>query len=79
MRGHLREIQKGKWFVRPSCGVDPVTGRRLQPSKVVFGTRQDAERAMLELWLEHRAQRPREGPNDSAQRFILNGYLNTHR
>lgn len=50
--GQIQLIGPGHYRVRISAGKDPVTGKRRQLSKVVHGTRQDAERARAELLLE---------------------------
>ena len=49
--GQIQLMGAGCYRVRISAGYDPVTGKRRQPSKVVHGTRQDAERARAELLL----------------------------
>ena len=43
-RGYVKELEPGRFLVRISI-TDPLTGKRRQPSRVVHGTRQDAERA----------------------------------
>lgn len=52
MRGHLKERTPGVWLVRVSGDKDPVTGRRHQPSRVVHGTRNEAELALAELTVD---------------------------
>lgn len=52
MRGHISPHGDGKWRVMVSAGSDPITGRRRQLSKVVAGTRADAERALTGLLAE---------------------------
>jgi integrase len=49
MRGSLREKRPDYWEVRVEIGVDAVTGKRSQISKVVRGTRREAERSLNEL------------------------------
>ena len=49
--GQIQLMGAGCYRVRISAGYDPVTGKRRQPSKVVHGTRQDAERVRAELLL----------------------------
>jgi len=49
--GHIQLMSTGRYRVRISAGTDPVTGKRRQPSRVVRGTRQDAERVRAELLL----------------------------
>ena len=43
-RGYVKELEPGRFLVRISI-TDPLTGKRRQPSRVVQGTSQDAERA----------------------------------
>ena len=49
MTGHLRKINEGKWFVRISAGKHPISGKRIQKSLVVYGSRKDAERVLHDL------------------------------
>jgi integrase len=49
MSGGLRQRQPGVWEVRLEAGRDPVTGRRLQISKSVKGSKRDAQRVLNEL------------------------------
>lgn len=49
MSGYLRQTGNNKWFVRVSAGKHPVTGKRIQKSRVVYGTRDDAKKALYEL------------------------------
>ena len=35
MAGHIRKIDQDKWFVRISAGKHPITGKRIQKSRVV--------------------------------------------
>ena len=49
--GQIRSLGQDRFLVRISAGVDAATGKRLQPSRVVRGTRQDAERVRAELLL----------------------------
>ena len=58
--GQIQLMSTGRYRVRISAGNDPVTGKRRQPSKVVHGTRQDAERARAELLLRSGRNRDRE-------------------
>jgi integrase len=48
-RGHLRPHGDGAWRLHVNGGTDPVTGRRRQISKVVRGSRKEAERALTKL------------------------------
>lgn len=52
MRGHVHERRPGVWLVRVDGEVDPVTGRRRQPSRVVHGTRKDADLALAQLMVD---------------------------
>ncbi len=49
MSGYVRQTGNNKWFVRASAGKHPVTGKRIQKSRVVYGTRDDAKKALYEL------------------------------
>lgn len=49
MRGHIRSHGDGAWRLHVNGGTDPVTGRRRQVSKVVHGSRKEAERALTKL------------------------------
>ena len=49
MTGHMRKINEGKWFIRISAGKHPITGKRIQKSLVVYGSRKDAERELHDL------------------------------
>lgn len=53
MTPHIRERKPGVWQIMFDVGADPVTGRRRQRSKTVYGTRahadREAERIALEL------------------------------
>jgi integrase len=49
MRGHIRPHGDGAWRLHVNGGVDPVIGRRRQITKVVRGSRRDAERALTKL------------------------------
>ena len=53
MRGHIRKLGPDRYLVRISAGRDPITGKRQQPSKVIHGTRQDAELALAHLIVEN--------------------------
>lgn len=52
MRGHIRPHGDGAWRLHVNGGTDPVTGRRRQISKVVRGSRKEAERALTRLLAE---------------------------
>lgn len=49
MRGSLREKRTGYWEVRIDAGIDRLTGKRVQVSRSVEGTRRDAERVLNTL------------------------------
>jgi integrase len=49
MTGHIRKIDESKWFVRISAGKHPISGKRIQKSRVVCGSRRDAEKALHDL------------------------------
>ena len=52
-QGSVKEIEKGKRYrVFVSGGYDPETGKRIRLSKVVRGSRKDAEKAKVELLLK---------------------------
>jgi integrase len=50
--GGMRQIRPGVWEVRLEAGRDPVTGRRLQLSRSVTGTKRDAQKVLNELAVE---------------------------
>ena len=52
MSGGMRQRRPGVWEVRLEAGRDPVTGRRLQISRSVTGTKRDAQKALNELAVE---------------------------
>lgn len=49
MRGHIRPHGEGKWRLYADGGTDQVTGRRRQVTKVVVGTRKQAEKELTRL------------------------------
>jgi integrase len=49
MAGHLKKIEEGKWFIRISAGRHPISGKRIQKSRVILGSRRDAEKALHDL------------------------------
>lgn len=51
-RGHIKAHGDGAWRLYANGGTDPVTGRRHQITKVVRGTRKEAERALTRLLAE---------------------------
>lgn len=51
-RGNLRAHGDGAWRIQVNVGTDPITGKRRQLSKVVRGTRRDAERELTALLAE---------------------------
>ena len=50
--GTIRPHSDGKWLLRVSAGRDVLTGKRLQPSRVVSGSFDDAKRQLLHFQLE---------------------------
>jgi hypothetical protein len=57
MHGSLRQRSAGSWELRVYIGVDPVTGRRLDRSITVRGTRAAAERELADMVAAARAVR----------------------
>ena len=57
-RGHVRQLDEGRWLIRVSCGRDSHSGKRVQPSKVVHGSRRDAERELIRFQAEHLEPHP---------------------
>ncbi len=53
MRGSLREKRVGYWEVRIDGGVDRLTGKRVQVSRSVAGSKRDAERVLNTLISKH--------------------------
>ena len=49
MTGQIRKTGNNKWFVRISAGKHPISGKRIQKSLVVYGSRRDAEKALHDL------------------------------
>ena len=52
MSGNIRQLRNVQWLVRVEAGRDPVTGRRIQKSKSVAGSKRDAKKALLDLQAE---------------------------
>lgn len=52
MSGGIRQLRTGVWEVRLEAGRDPLTGRRLQISRSVKGTKRDAQKVLNELAVE---------------------------
>jgi integrase len=52
MSGNIRELKNGKWLVRVESGRDSVTGRRVQKSKTIAGSKRDARKILHGLQLE---------------------------
>jgi integrase len=57
MNGSLRQRSAGSWELRVYIGTDPATGRRLDRSVTVRGSRTDAERELAEMVAAARAAR----------------------
>jgi len=51
-RGHIRPHGDGKWRLYVYGGTDPVTGKARQVTRVVAGTRKEADRALTKLLAE---------------------------
>ncbi len=49
MTGHIRQVGDNKWFIRISAGKHPITGKRIQKSQVIRGSRNDAKKAIHDL------------------------------
>ena len=56
MSGSLRQHKPGSWLLRVDLGKDPISGKRIQMSRVVHGTRRQAERALDEFKVEVRSR-----------------------
>jgi integrase len=52
MSGNIRQLKYGQWLVRVEAGRDPVTGRRIQKSKTVSGSKRDAKKCLQDLQAE---------------------------
>lgn len=52
MRGHIRPHGDGKWRIYAYAGTDPVTGKQRQTTKVIVGSRKEAERALTRMLAE---------------------------
>ena len=74
MRGHIKEHGAGAWRIFAEAGKDPVTGKRKKVTRVVRGSRRDAERALAALVAE--ADRGDHG-GTSAKTFgeVIDEYL----
>ena len=73
MPGHVRRLGTDRYLVRISAGQDPVTGKQRQPSRVVHGTRQDAELALAQLVVENpdrNSLRPRTSLDALVERHV---------
>jgi integrase len=82
MKGHIRELSPGRYLIRVSAGRDVLTGCRKQPSRVIRGTKHDAEVALAhfiidrsesgvtgaDLTLEQLFSRWQESPKRNGQR-----------
>lgn len=56
MSGSLRQHKPGSRLLRLDPGKDPISGKRIQISQVVHGTRRQAERALDEFKVEVRSR-----------------------
>lgn len=52
MSGSLRSLRQGVWEARINAGRDPITGKRRQISRTVYGTKRDAQRVLNEMAVE---------------------------
>lgn len=52
MRGHIRAHGDGAWRIFAEAGTDPLTGKRRKVTKVIRGSRRDAEKALAALVAE---------------------------
>jgi len=57
MGGSLREYRPGCWLLRIDLGRDALSGRRIQASRTVRGTRRQAQEALDEFKVETRTRR----------------------
>lgn len=74
MRGSVQPHGDGKWRLFVNAGTDPVTGRRRQITKVVTGSRKEAERALTRLLGE--VDDGRHGPGaDQTLGQVLDAWL----
>lgn len=58
MSGSIRQHKPGSWLLRVDIDRDPVTGKRRQMSRVVHGTRRQAERELDDFKIEIRSRGP---------------------
>jgi integrase len=61
MKGSISRLGDGRWLVRVEAGRHPATGKRIQPSRVVHGSRRRAEEA-LDVLRDEVRERPAGGP-----------------
>lgn len=52
LRGHIRPHGDGAWRIFAEAGTDPVTGKRKKVTRVIRGSRRDAEKALAALVAE---------------------------
>ncbi|MGH3732352.1 MAG: phage integrase central domain-containing protein [Acidimicrobiales bacterium] len=52
MSGNLRPLRNGVWEARIDAGRDPVTGKRRQVSRTVYGTKREAQKVLNEMAVE---------------------------
>ena len=72
-KGTIKETQPGVWRVRVDAGVDPVTGKRIQLSKVVRGGVRAAEGALRKLHKE--AAEGKKGRQSASVGELLDQWL----
>lgn len=56
-RGSIKLVRPGVYRIRIDAGLHPATGRRVQPSRTVYGTRREAQVA-LSIWLAQVDSKP---------------------
>lgn len=56
-RGSIKLVRPGVYRIRIDAGLHPATGRRVQPSRTVYGTRREAQVA-LSMWLAQVDSKP---------------------
>ena len=52
MSGNLRPLRNGVWEARINAGRDPITGRRRQISRTIYGTKREAQKVLNEMAVE---------------------------
>jgi integrase len=73
MRGHIRPHGDDAWRIHVYVGTDPITGKERQKTKVVRGTKKDAERELTKLLGE--VDDGRVGPDGRTFGYVLDAWL----